>query len=187
MHQRICEWLICAVPARPLPSLSCLLDMGSCLTTGLKPSTLSLQNHHMSHQSEEAVLLCLVVNLLSILLDIIALSIHFPRFALFGWVQQPINLMLMMSQFQSEFWMVATELIVWNGQEASRDYWGVQRRDGHHQPAGQVIFSSTLWFDKKKTFVQGSFHICPLEGVGSSRWRWWLACRWWRGISLIFS
>jgi len=35
-------------------------------------------------QSEEAVLLCLVVNLLSILLDIIALSIHFPRFALFG-------------------------------------------------------------------------------------------------------
>merc|ERR1712223_1005318 len=29
-------------------------------------------------QSEEAVLLCLVLNLLSVLLDIIALSIHFP-------------------------------------------------------------------------------------------------------------
>lgn len=38
----------------------------------------------MNQQSDEAVLLCLVVNLLSILLDIIALSIHFPRFALFG-------------------------------------------------------------------------------------------------------
>ena len=43
-----------------------------------------LDLHVLNHQSEEAVLLCLVVNLLSILLDIIALSIHFPRFALFG-------------------------------------------------------------------------------------------------------
>jgi len=40
-------------------------------------------------QSEEAVLLCLVLNLLSVLLDIIALSIHFPRFALFRLPREP--------------------------------------------------------------------------------------------------
>ena len=34
--------------------------------------------------SQEPVLLCLAINLLSILLDIIVLAIHYPRFALMG-------------------------------------------------------------------------------------------------------
>ena len=79
---------VCCVQSLLLHYLIFLVSLIWALALPQVSYTYSIMWNHfkpiMNQQSDEAVLLCLVVNLLSILLDIIALSIHFPRFALFG-------------------------------------------------------------------------------------------------------